>query len=130
MTQEELSCMNPEKALDMYYPNTWERAKVKIQLSASKRAMMLDNMETFRELLTGAPTFTKEDAKRIAHPTLIMSGEHTVKFMMSVAMELHKTIPTNQLAIIPNAAHYPHIENPEECSTKILAFFMEHTLGV
>ena len=27
---------------------------------------------------------------------------------------------------IQNASHYPHIENPEECSAEILAFFSEH----
>ena len=122
-TQREVSRKNLEKALDTYYPNTWEGKKLKVQLSASTRAMMLDNMETFHELLTGVPTFNKENAERIAPPTLILSGEQTTKFMRGVALELHRTIPNNQLAIIQNAAHYPHIENPEECSAKILAFF-------
>jgi len=126
-TQQEVSRRNPEKALDTYYQNTWEGKKMKAQLSASTRAVMLDNMETFYELLTGAPTFNKQDAKRIAAPTLILSGEHTIKFMKSVAMELHRTIPNNQLAIIHNASHYPHIENPEECSARILAFFSEYS---
>ncbi len=125
-TQQEVSRKNLEKALDTYYPNTWEGKKLKVQLSASTRAMMLDNMETFRELLTGVPTFNKENAKRIVPPTLILSGEQTIKFMRGVAMELHRTIPNNQLAIIQNASHYPHIENPGECSAKILAFFSEH----
>jgi len=94
-TQQEVSRKNLEKALDAYYPNTWEGKRLKVQLSASTRAMMLDNMETFRELLTGVPTFNKENAKRIVPPTLILSGEQTFKFMRGVAMELHKTIPNN-----------------------------------
>jgi len=124
-TQQKVSRKNLEKALDTYYPNTWEGRKLKVQLSASTRAMMLDNMETFRELLTGVPTFNKENAKRIVPPTLILSGKQTIKFMGGVAMGLHKTIPNNQLAIIQNAS-YPHIENPEECNAEILAFFSEH----
>lgn len=95
MTQQEVARKNLEKALDTYYPNTWEGKKLKVQLSASTRAMMLDNMETFRELLTGIPTFNKENAERIVPPTLILSGEHTVKFMRGVAIELHRTIPNN-----------------------------------
>ncbi len=125
-TRQMVSRKNLEKALDTYYPNTWQGKEVKVQLSASGRAMMLDNMETFRELLSGVPTFNKEDAKRIVPPTLILSGEHTATFMRGVAMELHRTIPNNQLAIIQNASHYPHIENPDECSAKISAFFSEH----
>jgi pimeloyl-ACP methyl ester carboxylesterase len=89
--------------------------------------MMLDNMETFYELLTGAPTFKREDAARIVPPTLVVAGEHTVEWQSSVAAELHQTIPNNRLAIIPNAAHYPHVENPEECTAKILAFLSEQT---
>ena len=94
-------------------------------LTASARAVMLDNMETFNELLAGAPTFNREDAARIVPPTLVVSGEYTSKFMSSLGVELHQTIPNNRLAIIPNAAHYPHIENPEECAAEILAFLSE-----
>jgi hypothetical protein len=89
-TQQEVSRKNLEKALDAYYPNTWEGKRPKIKLSAPTRAMMLDNMETFRELLTGVPTFSKEDAKRIVLPTIVLSGKHTIKFMKAVAMELLK----------------------------------------
>jgi len=126
MTQQEVANKNPEKALDTYYSSTWEGRKPKVQLSSSMRAMMLDNMETFRELLTGVPPFNSENAERIVPPTLIVSGERTTKYMRGVAMELHRTIPNSQLATIQNASHYPHIENPEECSAKILAFFSEH----
>ena len=126
MTQQEVANKNPEKALDTYYSSTWEGGKPKVRLSSSTRAMMLDNMETFRELLTGVPTFNRDTAERIVPPTLTVSGEHTTKYMRGVAMELHRTIPKSQLATILNASHYPHIENPEECSAKILAFFSEH----
>ncbi len=125
-TQQEVSRGNPGKALDTYYPNTWEGKQPKVQLSASMRAMMLDNMQTFRELLTGVPTFNKEDAKRIVPPTLILSGEQTTKFMRGVGIALYRNIRNSQLATIGNAVHYPHIEHPEECSAKISAFFSEH----
>lgn len=122
----EVSRKNMEKALDTYYSNTWEHKDVKVQLSMSARAMMLDNMETFRELLTEVPTFNKDDAARIVPPTLILTGEHTIKYMKGVAMELHVTIPNNQIVIIRNASHYPHIENPKECNDKIMEFLSEH----
>lgn len=117
---------NMEKALDTYYSNTWERKDVKVQLSEPARTMMLENMETFKELLTEAPTFKKEDAARIVPPTLILTGEHTIKYMKAVATELHRTIPNNQIVIIRNASHYPHIENPGECNDAMVKFFSEH----
>jgi pimeloyl-ACP methyl ester carboxylesterase len=124
-TQEEVARKNPEKALDGYYPNTWKGGDVKVPLCASSRAAMLDNMETFFELLTGIPAFSREDAARIAHPTLVVAGEQTVEWQSGVAAALHRAIPDKRLAIIPNAAHYPHVENPDECTAQILAFLSE-----
>lgn len=124
MTQQELANKNPEKALDTYYSSTWEGRKP-VQLSSSARTMMLDNVETFRELLSGVPTFNRESAERIVPPTLVVCGEYTTRYMKGVATELHSTIPNSQLATIQNASHYPHIENPEECSAKILEFLTE-----
>lgn len=113
------------RTLDAYYAKTWERGDVKVPLSASDRAMMLDNMETFRELESGSPTFAKADAARIVAPTLIMTGEHTIKYMRAVTMELHRHVPHSQVAVIRNASHYPHMENPRECSDAILKFLSE-----
>ena len=124
-TQEEVSRKNAEKALDGYYPNTWKDKDVKVPLTAAARAAMLDNMETFYELLTGVPTFSREDAARIVAPTLVMAGEHTIEWQSGLATELHRTLPNSRLAIVPNAAHYPHVENPEACTARILAFLAE-----
>lgn len=125
-TQQEVSRKNRDKALDTFYTNSWERKDVKFQLSGPTRSMMLDNIENFKELLTGAPTFNKKDAAGIVPPALILAGEHTIKYMKDVAEELHRAIPNNQIVIIRNAAHYPHIENPKECNDAISKFLTEH----
>ena len=125
-TQQEVSQKNREKALDTFYSNSWERRDVKFQLSEPARTMMLDNIETFKELLIEAPTFNKKDAARIKPPALILAGEYTIKYMKEVAQELHRTIPNNRIVTIRNAAHYPHIENPKECNDAILKFLSEH----
>jgi pimeloyl-ACP methyl ester carboxylesterase len=125
-TLQEVYKKNPEKALDSYYPSTWDGGNVKVQLPETARAIMLDNMEGFKELTTQPPSFGKEDAARIAMPTLIIGGEHTTDFMKAVAETLHKRIPNNQLVVVRNAAHYPQIENPKECNDAILKFLSEH----
>jgi pimeloyl-ACP methyl ester carboxylesterase len=88
--------------------------------------MMIDNMVTFKEMMTESPTFNKADASRIAKPTLILSGQRTTEWMKTVAGELHKNISDNQIIIIQNAAHYPHIENPKDCSEAIFKFLSKH----
>lgn len=124
-TQQEVFRKNMDNALDSYYPNTWEGGDVKFPLAESARAMMLENMETFKELLNEAPAFKKEDARRIMQPTLVLSGEHTIKYMKAVAEELRKAIPDSQVAVIRNASHYPHVENPKGCTDAMLKFLSE-----
>ena len=124
-TLQEVFQNHLDKALDLYYPMTWENNDVKVKLTEPARAMMIDNMQTFKELMTEPPTFNKADALRIAKPTLILGGQYTTEWMKAVASELHDNIPNNQIIIIQNAAHYPHIENPRDCSEAIFKFLSE-----
>jgi pimeloyl-ACP methyl ester carboxylesterase len=125
-TLQEVFQNHMDKALNSYYPKTWENNDVKVKLTEQARTMMIDNMVTFKEMMTESPTFNKADASRIAKPTLILSGQRTTEWMKTVAGELHKNISDNQIIIIQNAAHYPHIENPKDCSEAIFKFLSKH----
>jgi esterase len=126
-TQELVKNNKLEEALDSYYPGTWEGRDVKVPLSKDVRATMLNNMENFMELTSKPPTFNKEDANRLKIPTLVVSGEYTVTFMKGIASSLQKTILNNESIIVANAAHYPHIENPEKCNEAIIKFLSKHS---
>jgi pimeloyl-ACP methyl ester carboxylesterase len=125
-TLQEVFQNHMDEALDMYYPRTWESSDVKVKLTEPARAMMIENMETFKELMTEPPTFNKADASRIAKATLILGGQYTTEWMKAVASELHENMPNSQISIIRNAAHYPHIENVRDCSEAISKFLSEH----
>jgi pimeloyl-ACP methyl ester carboxylesterase len=127
-TLQEVFQNHMDKALDLYYPRTWENNDAKVKLTEQARAMMVENMETFKELMTEPPTFNKVDASRITRTTLILGGQYTTEWMKAVASELHENVPNNQITIIQNTAHYPHIENPRDCSEAIFKFLSEHAL--
>jgi pimeloyl-ACP methyl ester carboxylesterase len=126
-TLQAVSVNRGRKALDRYYSDTWKGRKVKVPLSSTARTMMLENMETFKELLNEVPIFTRQDAASVVQPTLIVTGEHTIRYMKAVALELNRIIPHNEMAVIRNAAHYPHLENPRECNAIISKFLSQNT---
>jgi pimeloyl-ACP methyl ester carboxylesterase len=73
------------------------------------------------------PPFTKKEAKSIALPTLLISGENTTKALYAIAEEVSKNIPKIQVAKIPNSAHFPYFENPEATNAAITKFLSIQT---
>jgi pimeloyl-ACP methyl ester carboxylesterase len=53
---------------------------------------------------------------------LLIKGEMGLDYLEEVAQRLHQSIPQNELVRIPGSAHYPHMEKPDDCRTKILEF--------
>jgi len=122
----ELDRKNGEKALGLILDGFQDRQNAIEQYPETARAMMRDNAETIREVTTKPPLFTKEDAKRMSQPTLLLTGEWSIKMYKAIVEELHKTTPNNQMVTIRNAWHMSHIENPEGCNEVILKFLTEH----
>jgi len=123
---QELDRKNFDKALQMFYDLLWDRPEVELPLPERARIMMLDNIETIRELNAKPPIFTKEEARRISQPTLLLNGNLSSKFLTGIVEELHDTIPNNQVITIQDAGHILQSEKPQECNEAILKFLMEH----
>lgn len=49
---------------------------------------------------------------RVTCPTLVLWGEHDGVVPPSYGEKIARCIPSAQFAVVPDAAHYPHIENP------------------
>lgn len=49
---------------------------------------------------------------RISCSTLVLWGEHDGVVPPSYGEKIARSIPSAQFAVVPDAAHYPHIENP------------------
>ncbi len=53
---------------------------------------------------------------------LILHGAKDMGFPVQLAQRLHQAIPTSRLAVVSNAAHLCHFENPEAWSQAIHHF--------
>ncbi|HEU0241930.1 MAG TPA: alpha/beta hydrolase [Micromonosporaceae bacterium] len=55
-------------------------------------------------------------------PVLIVQGEHEMSFPLALARRLHDDVPGSQLAVIPDAAHMAHFDNPDAWTRAIRDF--------
>ena len=122
----ELDNKNNEKVLQMFLDGLQGQSDTMKQYSEKTLQMMRVNIGTVGELRTEPTRFTKNEAVRIDHPTLLVTGERSIKVLHAIVDELHRSIPNNQIVTIKNAGHMPHIENPKEFNETMIKFFKEH----
>jgi pimeloyl-ACP methyl ester carboxylesterase len=89
---------------------------------------MRQNASTIKPLLASPPppSFTCEDAKAIALPTLLVQGELTHKFRKMVNAELRRCLPNATVATVSGAAHPLEMVNPKGFNEVVLQFLAEH----
>jgi non-heme chloroperoxidase len=122
---KELDQKNNEKVLQLFLDGLQDRPEMIKQYSAATLEMMRANVKTVGELRTGNTQFTKEEAKQVTQPTLLLTGERSIKALQAMVEELHRTMPNNKMFKVKNAGHLPHIENPNECNDLIMKFLSE-----
>lgn len=59
---------------------------------------------------------------RIRVPTLLLYGELDRRSPLHVAEELHASIPSSQLVVIPDVGHVSNAEEPEEFNARVRTF--------
>jgi pimeloyl-ACP methyl ester carboxylesterase len=118
---------NEEKAVEVFLNGVQGKPNATSQLTDPIKSMMLNNAGTIKELTLKPPPFTKKEAKSIALPTLLISGENTTKALYAIAEEVSKNIPKIQVAKIPNSAHFPYFENPKATNAAITKFLSIQT---
>ena len=69
--------------------------------------------------LASAPAVARED---IGQPTLLLVGDHDRSTPIAMAEELHRDIPVSSVKVIPTAAHWAHLEQPDAVASAILEF--------
>ncbi|MGI8575329.1 MAG: alpha/beta fold hydrolase [Egibacteraceae bacterium] len=69
--------------------------------------------------LAGAPSIPRE---RIGQPTLLVVGDHDVSTPIAMTEELHRQIPVTRVRVLPSAAHWLTLEQPDALAAAILQF--------
>ncbi len=67
--------------------------------------------------LAKAPSIDRE---RIGQPTLLVVGDHDRSTPIAMTEELHRAIPVSQVRVIPGAAHWAALEQPDAIAAAIL----------
>jgi pimeloyl-ACP methyl ester carboxylesterase len=124
---QELDQKNGENALKLLVDALQDGHYPIDKYPATIRALMLDNVETARETETPYPRFTKEEAKQVLQPTLLLTGVGSTKVLKAIVEEMHRNMPNNQVVEISKAAHFPHFENPAACNAAITKFLAERS---
>jgi pimeloyl-ACP methyl ester carboxylesterase len=99
-------------------------ADVYESLPAQVKAQMLANAGTHRAQFLGAgfPSFTDDDARQIAAPTLLMTGQNSPRLLLRLIDRLEELLPNTERVSIPNASHLMHYENPAALNSMVLDF--------
>jgi 3-oxoadipate enol-lactonase len=69
--------------------------------------------------LAKAPSIRRED---IGQPTLLIVGDHDRSTPIAMTEELHREIPVSRIRVVPGAAHWVPLEDPDMISAAILEF--------
>jgi len=113
-------------AVRYFYEGIMEKDGSFDTLPPEIQSMMLDNSLTVGELETEFPIFTKEDAKSMKLPTLLVKAQNSPKWLRAIVDVLAKTLPNQSLVNIPSSCHFPHFENPSQFNAAVIDFLKKN----
>lgn len=96
------------------------------------RQRMIDNLrlvmhpDSASMVRTAELVFSREDARAIKTPTLLLRGDSSQRWMLLANDELAKEMPEAERVLIPHASHLLHGMNPQAFSEAVLAFLARH----
>lgn len=109
-------------ALGLLGKDTWER------LPQERRRHARENLSTLRAQVLGAgfPPLSDDDVRRVAAPTLLMTGEHSPAYLPRLTDRLQQLLPNAERVEIAAASHIMNEENPRAVNEAILDFLARH----
>lgn len=71
--------------------------------------------------------FTCEDAAEVSTPTLLLTGEHSLKMFQLIVAELNRCLPNSEYRKLPQCTHEMPADNPEAYNETVLGFLDRHS---
>jgi pimeloyl-ACP methyl ester carboxylesterase len=99
------------------------------KLRPSIRAGLLENAPEMKAETTARnyyPRFTKEDARRITAPCLLLTGELSPKMFYHITDILEGWLMHAERDVVPGASHSMHTDNPQAYNETVLKFLAKH----
>lgn len=97
-------------------------------LSTADRAVMLANASILQMLFKHAPPapFTCEHARTVKAPTLLVTGERSLRLFAVTLDQLEKCPPRAERVTLRRTAHGLPLENPTAFNEAVLRFLGTH----
>ncbi len=95
------------------------------QLPPAARATILRNARAIGALTESSepfPYWPKNKVRKLRVPSLIVTGENTIRIHKLDNAELLRLLPNAKAVVIPNAGHGSPRDNPQEFNEKVLGF--------
>lgn len=70
--------------------------------------------------------FNREKAEKIDTPTLLLTGEHSLRMFQLIVYELERCLPNNTCVTIPESTHEMPADDPERYNETVLEFLDKH----
>lgn len=97
-----------------------ERLRKKVYKTVGSDMLVAEHMqETFKRVVTDD---VREDAVRIALPTLLIYGDKDESTPLGYAKIFNEAIKGSRLEVLPGAGHFVHLDEPEKAAKLITEF--------
>ena len=80
-----------------------------------------------RAMILSEPTLAAHELSAIEAPTLVLSGDDDI-MSLEHTIEMMRSIPNAELAIVPGASHFLHHEKPDLTWTLIRDFLLNEPM--
>ena len=114
-----------DNSLRLFLDGLMNKNNALAQLAPEAQTMVKENALTIGEVEAKLPIFTREDARRISAPTLLINGANGTKIFLAINQKLASSIAKNELVSIADSSHFPHVENPNAFNQKVMDFLAE-----
>jgi pimeloyl-ACP methyl ester carboxylesterase len=102
-------------------PGQFEKATTEV------REMLLANVQAFQlDYNSRRPPFTCDDARRLAVPTLILSGDRSPMGLQHIAKTAARCIEAARFVSIPGATHWMQHDQAQAFNDAVLAFLAQN----
>lgn len=99
-----------------------QRLRKKVYATVGSDMLVAEHLqETFKKVVTDD---VREDAARLALPTLLIYGDQDDATPVRYAEMFHDAIKTSELEILTNVGHFVHLDEPDKV-TKLIEGFLK-----
>ena len=117
-----LADLPPDEFVGALLPTMFSEATPPESVDAFGASMLGFHPVGFRAMARASAENLRDALPLVTVPTLLVYGDQDVRAPLSVAEDLHRSIPGSSLAVLPDAGHICSLEAPEAFNQTVRSF--------